>query len=200
MNKKTIIICIAAVAALAAGVFFTVKYRQNLFAKKAMNRIVALADQGKLSTTEYSFSQVIPLDDSADKWKIGERKALLSCRAYVEAGVDMTKYDAEKTHIDKANKTISITLPPVEIINFNMDPNQMKVQYLKVTGMRTAITQQERAEKYKEGEEEIRKMIPSSGIYEEAEKNAVRFFTDLLVNAGFDRSSIEITFEPRKRF
>jgi hypothetical protein len=70
-----------------------------------------------LGTVEYSFSKIIATSD--DQWfSIGDRKILMTCKAYLKAGVDFGKITVP--FIDTDKKAIEVVLPKGEIILLNI--------------------------------------------------------------------------------
>ena len=94
-----------------------------------------LSAAGELVTCEYTVSKVIKADDMVP-WKIGERKILFCCNAYLKAGVDMTGYNPSKTIIDAEKKSIILVLPPPKILSVNIPAEEIRQVYSHVTGLR----------------------------------------------------------------
>lgn len=144
---------------------------------------------GELSTIEYTVGKIIKLDDVSEnhEWyeydKYGDRKILMSCKAKVKAGVDLTQL--EENNIKVHGTTIEIELPPVEITSFTMDPEDIRTEMESVTGFRPSFTQEEKNGFLKQGEEAIREDLKSTGIIEDAEDNAKAFLTDFYKQLGF---------------
>src|SRR3989338_2482103 len=68
---------------------------------------------GTLSTSEYTVSKIIKLNDPGEWYKWGDRKILISCKAKIKAGVNLNKLKAEDIKI--TGKKIEIQLPPAFI-------------------------------------------------------------------------------------
>ena len=153
-------------------------------------RLYTLSEAGKLSTAEFTVTKILSASDFA-WWKIGERKMLISCKAYLEAGIDMSEYDETKTHIDKASKSIKLTLPPVRLLSLNLPSDEVKVAYERVTGMRWAFTAEERNNVLTQGEADIRADVPQIGILDVARTNADSFFRSMLEELGYEDIIIE---------
>ena len=160
--------------------------------EQTTKKLSEMAAAGKLSTVEYTITKMVKASDDST-WKIGDRKILFSCNAYLEGGIDMARYDASKVIIDETTKSISLTLPKAELISFNMPYNEVKLQYEKVTGLRTTFGADERNHALQLGESSIRKSVEELGILADAEKNARQFFTSMLKQLGYQ--TVTVKFE-----
>ena len=152
----------------------------------------SLSVAGELVTCEYTVSKVIKADDMVP-WKIGERKILFTCKAYLQAGVDMSSYNPEKTVADPERKSIILVLPAPKLLSVNIPVEQIKQEYSHVTGLRFEFTAEERASLLKQGEASIRAEVSSMGILRDARINAESYFTALLTDLGY--KDINIYFE-----
>lgn len=139
---------------------------------------------GTLSTTEYTLGKIVKLDDEGEWYTFGDRKMLISCKAKVKAGVDLSKIKDEDIKIN--GKKIEISLPAAEITSFDMDPKLMKTEMVEVTGFRFQFTQEETNAILKKGETAIRKEMKDLNILNDAEKNATIFIKDFYKQLGFE--------------
>ena len=90
---------------------------------------------GELSTTEYTIGKIVKLDDEAQEWyKYGDRKILISTKAKIKAGVDLT--EIKDGDIEVSGSKIIIKLPPAEITSFTMDPEHIHTEMEEVNGFR----------------------------------------------------------------
>ena len=94
-----------------------------------------LSAAGELVTCEYTVSKVIKADDMVP-WKIGDRKILFSCNAYLKAGVDMAAYNPAKTVIDQEKKSVILVLPSPKVLSVNIPVEEIRLVYSRVTGLR----------------------------------------------------------------
>ncbi|MBL1279723.1 MAG: DUF4230 domain-containing protein [Fluviicola sp.] len=155
---------------------------------------------GELATTEYTVGKIVKLDDSGenyewlskDFYKIGDRKILISTKAKIKAGVDLTQI--KDGDIEISGNKIVITLPPAKIISFSMDPAHIHTEMEDVSGTRDEFTQQEKNEFLKQGEKAIREDLAETGILKDANDNAVAFLEDFYENLGFE----EVIVKPTK--
>ena len=160
---------------------------------RAKEQFKQLREAGELATTEYTITKVIKANDNADWWKIGDRKILFTCKAHLTAGVDMAAFDDSKVKVDRAAGSIEITLPPVKLLSINMPPNEVRLAYQKVSGLRFEFTADERNAILRQGESAIKAEIPSLGILDDARTNAESFFRVMLGRMGYN--DINIKFE-----
>ena len=161
---------------------------------------------GTLSTTEYTVAKVVKLDDEHGIWEIwekwddirswtkfGDRKILISCRAKIKAGIDLSKIRKEDIKIN--GNSINIVVPTAEVSEFSMEPKYIKTEVESVSWFRDHFTQKEKNEFLKQGEKAIREDIENSGIYSNAEYEAELFITDFYKRQGFEK--VIISFEKR---
>jgi len=160
--------------------------------------IYAVKNIGMLSTTEYTVGKIVKLTDKSDwmKLKWGDRKILMSCKAKVKAGVDLSKIIDKD--IQAKGKRIEITLPAPEIVSFEMDPDQIRTEMTDVNGMRSDFTQDEKNRIMQLGEQAIRKEMEALNILKDAENNAKAFLTDFYKELGFEEVIIHGTSENKR--
>lgn len=161
-------------------------------------RVFEIRRIGMLSTTEYTIGKIIRLDDVYDdedsEWyeyykKYGERKILISCRAKVKAGVDLSKLS--KDDIEVKGTTIIIHLPAAEITSFSIDPRDIRTEAESITGFRSSFSQEEKNSFLKQAEESMREDLESTGILKDARENAEAFLTEFYEEMGFKEVIIE---------
>lgn len=140
---------------------------------------------GELSTTEYTVGKIIKLNDEANEWyKYGDRKILISCKAKIKAGIDLSKL--KDGDILVSGKKITIQLPGAQITSFDMDPMDIQTEMESVSGFRDKFTQAEKNIFLKQGEVAIRKDLKQTGIIEDAEINTNAFIQEFYKNLGFE--------------
>ena len=188
--KKSVLLKYIAIV-YTVGLFLT-GCGKNSITETTHERIATLCSAGKLSTAEYTVAKVLKAPDC--EWcTIGDRKILFTCRAYLEGGIDMSKYDATKTIIDVGKHSITIVLPKAELLSVNMPADHIKLKYTKVSTLRMNFTATERNDVLRQGENDIRNDIDNLGILVDAEANATTYFTSLFKQIGF--TDITINFE-----
>jgi len=147
-----------------------------------------LTTMSELGTVEYTVAKVIKCSDQI-WYKVGDRKILFSCRAYLKAGIDMSQFKPENVLID--GKSITITLPQPQLLSMNMPAEEAKLAYQKTGALRCNFSAKERTLLLQQGEEAIREDVPNLGILEDAKKNAEMFFTALLKQLGYNTITIK---------
>jgi len=146
---------------------------------------------GMLSTTEYTVGKVVKLSDNKEWYKWGDRKILMSCKAKIKAGVNMN--EILDKDIKAEGKRIEITLPPPQIVSFEMDPDLIRTEMVDVNGFRANFTQEEKNRVMQLGEKAIREDLKKLNILNDAEKNAKAFLTDFYKELGFEEVIIHGT-------
>lgn len=164
-------------------------------ATRTRDRMAELSAAGELTTVEYTVTKMVKTSDQA-WYKLGDRKILFHCRAYLEAGVDLKAYNGEKTEINEQTRSITLTLPQPRLLSLNMPIEEVGLAYEKVTLLRSDFSAEDRTHILQQGEKDIRADIPTMGILADAELNARIFFTTLLRQLGY--SNITIKFEEAK--
>ena len=169
-------------------------------------QVYDIREIGTLSTTEYTVTKVVKLDDQHGLWEIwekwddirswtkfGDRKILISCRAKIKAGVDLKKIRKEDIHVN--GNSIAIVLPAAAVTEFTMEPKHIKTEVESVSWFRDHFTQKEKNDFLKQGETAIRRDLENSGIYSNAEYEAEVFITDFYKRQGFE--NVIVSFEKR---
>ncbi|MDE7346209.1 MAG: DUF4230 domain-containing protein [Muribaculaceae bacterium] len=138
--------------------------------------------------------------ERTDWYKIGKRIAVYSFDTYLKAYIDLYQFEMEDMEFDEENKTVKVTLPPVnvEIAGRDMD---MKKEYENVGMFRTEIDSKERAKMKEKASEDLKKELKGNPEYKQrledtARRKARSYFENLFKNAGytaFIRFSDEIT-------
>lgn len=148
------------------------------------SEIYEIRSVGTLSTSEYTVSKIIKLNDKGEWYSWGDRKILISCKAKIKAGVNLNRLAPEDLTVE--GKKITIELPEAEIISFEMNPDQIKTEMVDVSGFRAEFSQQEKNKILQLGEKSIRKDLKQLNILKDAETNAIVFLTDFYKNLGFE--------------
>lgn len=144
---------------------------------------------GELSTSEYTIGKIIKLDDTGTDWyKYGERKILISCKAKVKAGIDLS--ELKEGDIKVKGNNIEIKLPPAKITSFVIDPKQVHTEMEGISGFRDEFTQTEKNNFMKQGEKAIREDLEATNILSDAEKNAITFIENFYKQMGYDKVTV----------
>ena len=154
--------------------------------------IEAITAMKQLSLVEYRVSKIIKADDEGAWYKIGERKILLSCTAYLKAGIDLATFGPDDVDVDWTGKRVSVTIPHATLLSLDMPASEIRQEYDHVTMLRQSFTAEERNVLLRQGEKQIRDSVPSLGILEKADENARRFFESVFQKMGFE--SVEVAF------
>lgn len=151
--------------------------------------VMEIKNIGYLSTTEFTIGKIVKLDDSQYTWdKWGERKILISTKAVVKAGVDLSKIKEEDIKVNEDE--VTIVLPAAELTSFNMDPRLTHTELESISGFRDGFTHEEKNVFLKQGEAAIRKELPKTGIFKDAQNNAEDFIIEFYKNLGFKKVTV----------
>ena len=154
--------------------------------------IEAITAMKQLSLVEYRVSKIVKADDEGAWYKIGDRKILLSCTAYLKAGVDLATFGPDDVDIDWTGKRVAVTIPHSTLLSLDMPASEIRLEYDHVTMLRQAFSAEERNALLRQGEKQIRDSVPSLGILEKADENARRFFESVFGKMGFE--TVEVSF------
>lgn len=127
--------------------------------------------------------------DSESFWKIGDRIAAYSYRTYLEAYIDLSALRRDDVKIDESAKTVTITLPPVQTALAGRDM-EMTEEHYRVTGLRSQIRPEERAEVKERINAKVLSEIESDPQFramltESAKTKARTYFETLLKARGY---------------
>ena len=155
--------------------------------------IEAISQMRELSLVEYRVRKIVKANDEGEWYKIGDRKILLSCTAYLKAGIDLSGFSAENVDINRLDGSATVTIPHAKLLSLDMPASEIREEYDHVTMLRHSFSAEERNALLRQGEKQIRSSVPSLGILEKAEENARRFFESVFTKMGF--TSVEVVFE-----
>lgn len=189
--KKRLFYLIAAVTMLLAVSCTNQDAGKTSLEKKLNQKMSEMSEVAELGSVEYTIEKVVKASDDAEWYKLGDRKILFKCTAYLKAGIDMSKFDATKVSINEEQKSIVLTLPKAELLSFNMPPEKAMLAYEKVATFRSNFSASDRNKLLQLGEKDIREDVPNLGILADAEKNASSFFKALLGQLGFEMVTIK---------
>jgi len=159
-----------------------------------MQEVLGLQNLSELATSEYVVTKIIKANDNNTWYKFGDRKILMTCKASLVAGIDLSKLTENDIHIDAEN--ISITLPHAQLIYINIKPEDIKTAYQDVSLFRDNFSSQEKNQLAAQAEKQIKESAYSLGIFVTAETNATLFINNFLQKEGF--KNIQINFSPQK--
>ena len=141
-----------------------------------------------LVTVEYVVTKIIKANDNKTWYKAGDRKILMSCRASLKAGIDLSAIKEDNIQVD--DKTISIQVPPAKLISLSMPPEDIIVEYQEIDLFRTPFKAGERDALAAQAEAQIRSSAEAMGILQTADANAKNLVTDFLKRAGYTTVNI----------
>lgn len=153
--------------------------------------LMSLQQMQEMATVEYSLSKVIKASDDKTWYKWGDRSILITCEATLKAGIDLGQLTADKIKVSE--KSISLTMPAPKIISINLPPDKIKVAYQAIGFFRSNFSVQEQNNLVAQAEQQIKDAAATLGILEQAKLNTQSFFTQYLLQLGFE--NIDIRFE-----
>jgi len=134
-----------------------------------------------LVTVKYVLEKVVILDDV--KW-YGENRVLLLAHGIVKAGIDLKRITADDVSISR--KTISLRLPPPQIVDAYLDDKNSKV-IDRTTGLLRAFDKDLEQTARQNAVDDIRRAARTDGILDEADKRARLELECFLRQAGFEQ-------------
>lgn len=161
--------------------------------QKLNQKMSEMTEVAELGSVEYTITKVVKASDDKSWYKVGERKILFNCTAYLKAGIDMGQFDASKLEVNEETKSVVMVLPHAKLLAFNMPPDKTVLAYENVSTFRSNFSAADRNRLLALGEKDIKDDVPNLGILEDAEKNAASFFRSLLGQLGFEQ--VTVTFE-----
>lgn len=159
-----------------------------------LQQVIGLQKMSDLATAEYVVTKIIKANDNKTWYKVGDRKILMSCKASLAAGIDLSKLTEKDIHIDGEN--ITLILPHAKLLYINIKPEDIKTAYQEVSLFRTDFSAQEKNEIAAQAEKQIKASADSLGIFLTAETNATLFINNFLQKEGF--KNININFSSAK--
>lgn len=153
--------------------------------------VMGLQQMSDLATAEYVVTKIIKASDDKTWYKAGDRKILMSCKATIVAGIDLSKLSEEDFSIN--GESITITLPRAKLLYINIKPEDIKTAYEEVSLFRTKFTSQEKNQLAVQAENQINESIPSLGVLITAETNASLFVDNFLKNLGYKNININFS-------
>ena len=170
-----------------------------------------LKDVQQLALAEMTLSKVGTMDAMAwekakgfsqhmgafvNNFKPGKRIGVYSYNTYLQAYVDLSELREGDVEVDNERKFVKLVLPEIRTRYIGRDMG-IKEEHLRVTGLRSSITPQERAKVKDVMNQALKKEVEGNTEFgirlkDEARMKAREFFTLLLKNRGYES---EITFK-----
>jgi hypothetical protein len=156
--------------------------------EQQMQEVLALKQMSDLATAQYVVTKIIKANDNKTWYKLGDRKILISCKATLIAGIDLSAITADNVHI--TDKDIDLQLPHAKLISLNIKPEDVQKEYEAEDILRDPFTSEERNNLAIQAETQIKNSVPSLGILEAGEKNATLFITNFLTRLGYQKVTV----------
>lgn len=151
--------------------------------------ILTLTETGQLVTVEYTLGKVIRASDDKTWYKIGDRKIIITCEAYLKAGVDLKSITTDNFLVH--NDSMVITLPHAQLFNLSIPPDKIRVAYEDIGAFRSVFSAAEREDLVAQAEPQILSLADSLGILQTAENNAAAFMQHLFEESGYKKTSVQ---------
>lgn len=147
----------------------------------------------KLATTEFTIDKVVfGVKRKRLFWvvKLNEAKFVAHSQAIVKAGINLEKLKPEDVVID--GKSISLTLPNVEIINFSYPAERFEMDTL-ISGKAflNTISLADQEQFFQDAETDIRNSLKYMDIVETTEKKTRLLLETMLETIGYSEIYIE---------
>jgi hypothetical protein len=155
-----------------------------------MQEVLALQNMSELATAEYVVTKIIKANDNNTWYKPGDRKILMTCKASLVAGIDLSKLTADEIKIN--GDEISISLPRAHLLYINIKPEDIKTVYQQVSLFRDQFTSEEKNQLAAQAQKQITSAVDSIGIINSAETNATIFINSFLQKLGY--KTIRVNF------
>jgi hypothetical protein len=162
--------------------------------EKQLNEVFALREMSELATVEYTVTKIVKASDDQTWYKFGDRKILMSCKASIKAGIDLSQITEANVKID--GKQIEMVLPRAHVISLNMKPEDIRVEYQETGFFRDKFATEERDDLMKQGETQIRNSTEAMGVLQTAETNATLVMSNYLKSLGYQKINIRYTSNP----
>lgn len=160
----------------------------------ALQCINQISSERQLELVEYEIHKIVKAEDKGAWYTIGDRKLLLTCKAYLQAGLDLSDFNPiTDVVIDEERQGISITLPCPTLLSMQMPIEDVEVADERVTGFRDEFEMAEINKVLRMGEQQILDSVPGLGLIDEAKQNARLFFEPALKHLGF--KSVYLSFK-----
>ena len=190
--KKTLFYLIAAVTMLLlASCTKEAPVPEISLGQKLNQKMSEMTEVAELGSVEYTITKIVKASDDKNWFKVGDRKILFNCTAYLKAGIDMGQFDASKMEVNEETKSVVMVLPHAKLLSFNMPPDKTVLAYENVSTFRSNFSAADRNRLLALGEKDIKDDVPNLGILEDAEKNASSFFRSLLGQLGFEQVTVK---------
>jgi hypothetical protein len=147
---------------------------------------------GRLETAQYVMQVVIDLErEPGNLWQqaFGTDQLLLIAEGQVVAGFDLTKITEDDILIQ--DESVSLTLPPPELLYFGVDEDKTYV-YERKTGFLTKPDETLETEARRRAQAEVVNWALDHQVFDKAEEFGVFYLDSFLRSLGFTEVNIEV--------
>lgn len=142
-----------------------------------------------LATTEFTVDKLVygsKTKKVAWVFTLRDAKFLAYSKAHIKTGVELGKL-TEKDIIVK-DKMISLTLPPVKVVNFSYPPDSFHLdpEISNPNQFLNRITIEEQEELFRQAELDIRNNLQYMGVVKNTQQNTRNILTRLLAGLGYE--------------
>lgn len=199
MEELFIGLAFGAVVAYFVFARFSIGRRKNRRKSQSVVLLQKIRSVCKFITVEGDFSEIYHYENLKDKWTnalLGKKKALILIEAKAHVGFDLTKIDMEA---NEKTRTIKLNnFPQPELMTVETDFKY----YDKKEGWANPFTASDLTEITAEAKQHIIDKVPSSGVMQEASKQALETLQLLeklveTINWKLDYSALTIE-EPKR--
>ena len=152
----------------------------------------------KLATSEFTVDKLVfGVKNKRILWvvKLNEAQFLAKSQATIKAGINLEKLEEEDITIYQ--NRISLTLPPIEVLNFSYPPESFeKIELLTYDAFSTRINIEDQEHFFREAEIDIRNNLKYMGIVETTQQKTRIMLEAMLRNLGY--TEIYISFKEGK--
>lgn len=147
----------------------------------------------KLATAEFKVDKLVyGVKNKRILWvfKLNEAQFLAKSQAVIKAGINLEKIQQEDIKI--SGNSISIKLPPVEVINFSYPAESFqKVDILSNDAFSTKINLEDQEKFFRDAEIDIRNSLKYMGIVETTREKTRIMLEAMLQNLGYKEIYID---------
>lgn len=147
----------------------------------------------KLATTEFTIDKIV---HGTKKKKLGwlitlnEARMLVHSKALIKAGIDLEKLTKEDIKIEDGS--ISLILPPIEVLNFSYPPDSFRMDnQISRNKFLNKISVTDQEEFFRRAELDIRNNLEYMGIVETTQDKTRSMLNLMLKSLGYKEIYIE---------
>ena len=145
--------------------------------------ITEIRSLARLETIQYSATQVVEHQTNQGTFGfLWGTKILVKVQGRLTAGIDMSKIEPQQMRYE--GNVLYITLPPAEILSFEIDEDKTQAWDLQ-NGLFVDVDPNSVLEALSVGKEQILKVAMEDGILTQAQINAESFLTRFFAALGF---------------